>query len=54
MKDWLAGKKTYLLGAAGLIGTIVAWASGEVTLAQAVGAAFIALQSMFIRAGIAK
>lgn len=54
VKDWLAGKKTYLVGVAALIGVVVAWSTGEFTDFQALEAAFVAVQTIFLRAGIAK
>jgi hypothetical protein len=54
MKEWLAGKKTYLTAAAGLIGIVVAWSTGEIGTVDALTAAFVAIQTVFIRLGIAK
>ncbi len=52
IRDAIRGKKAYILGVAGIVTTIVAWASGEVTDVTAITAIFIAIQTMFIRAGI--
>ncbi len=48
------GKKTYILGTVAVVTAIVAWAAGGLDDLQLIGAVFAALQSMFIRAGIAK
>ncbi len=55
-KIWAAirGKKTYLLGVAAIITTVVIWATGEITSVQAATALFVELQTIFIRAGIKK
>ena len=54
IKAAIAGKKTYILGVVGIVTTVVAWASGEVSDTEALVAVFVALQTMFLRAGIAK
>ncbi len=53
IRDAIRGKKTYILGTIAVLTAVVAWASGELTLSQGVAAMFVAVQSMFIRAGIA-
>lgn len=54
IKDAISGKKTYILGCVAIATTLVAWAAGEITDVQCVTAVFVALQTMFIRAGIKK
>ena len=54
IKAAIRGKKTYLLGAAAIIVTTVAWAAGEITSVQAATALFLEFQTIFIRAGIQK
>ena len=54
IKNAISGKKTYILGCIAIVTTIVAWASNEVTNVQCVTAIFVALQTMFLRSGIAK
>ena len=54
IRQWLAGKKTYLLAVAALIGTAVAWGEGTITNIEAIVAAYVELTTIFIRAGIAK
>lgn len=52
IKDAIRGKKTYILGCIAVATAIVAWAAGELTDVQFVTAIFVALQTIFIRAGI--
>ena len=54
IKEAISGKKTYVLGCIAIATTIVTWASNEVTDVQCITAVFVALQTMFIRAGIKK
>ena len=54
IKDVISGKKTYILGCVALATTVVAWAAGEITDVQCITALFVEIQTMFIRAGIAK
>ena len=53
-QDWLAGKKTYLVGIAAILGAVIAWASGEVDLPATVAAITAAIMGMTMRAGVAK
>ena len=43
LRQFLAGKKTYLLMAAGILGAVIGWASGDLTTVQALGAILAAL-----------
>ena len=54
IREAIKGKKSYLLATATIIVTVVAWASGEITDTQGIAAVVVAVQSMFLRAGIAK
>jgi hypothetical protein len=54
IRNAVYGKKTYILSCVALVTALVAWASGELTDVQFVTAIFVALQTMFLRAGIAK
>ena len=54
IKEMIKGKKTYILGSIAVVTAIVTWASNEITGVQLVTAVFVALQTMFIRAGIKK
>ncbi len=54
IRDWLKGRKAYLTAGAAVLTVAVTWATGEIEWATALGIIFAALQSAFIRAGIAK
>jgi len=54
IREFLKGKKTYLTGVAGILSSLVAWSQGEINDVTLIGAIFIALQTMFVRAGVAK
>ncbi len=54
IRNAIKGWKTYLLGTAAIITSIVAWAEGTVTDVGVVTAIFAAFGMMFLRAGIAK
>ena len=54
LRLFLAGKKTYLLAAAGAITSIVAWSAGEVTLMQALIGMFGSLGLGTLRSGVKK
>ena len=50
----VSGKKTYIVGVIGIATALVAWSVNEITLVQFASAIFVALQTMFVRSGIAK
>ncbi len=50
----VSGKKTYILGCVGIATALVTWSMSEITLVEFASAIFIALQTMFVRAGVAK
>ena len=52
--NWLSGKKTYLTGIAAILTAIAAKAAGEIDWSQFFMAVGAALQTIWIRAGIAK
>ncbi len=54
LRKMLAGKKTYLVCVAAILGVVIAWSSGSMGLGAAVKAIVEALVAMTIRAGIAK
>ena len=54
IKDWLAGRKTYLIAAGAIIGVIVAWSTSEMTDLQAIEALVAAILAVTMRAGITK
>jgi len=53
VRDWLKGKKTYIMAAIGLLGAVVAWADGSINGTALLAAVWAAAQSCFIRAGVA-
>lgn len=54
VKEWLAGKKTYLTAIAGLITAVVAWSTGEIGDVDALVAIYACIQTCWIRAAIKK
>ena len=54
IRNAVKGKKTYILGCIGIATSLVAWSVSEVTTAEFAYAIFLALQTMFVRAGVAK
>ena len=53
VRDFLRGKKTYLTAAIGLLGAVIAWADGDINGLALAAAAWAAVQTCFIRAGLA-
>ena len=53
LREFLKGKKTYIMAAIGLMGAVVAWADGSINGTALLGAVWAAAQSCFIRAGVA-
>lgn len=54
IREFLAGKKTYITAVIALATAVVAWAEGGLTNEALVVAVFAALQTIFIRAGVSK
>lgn len=54
IKDWLKGKKTYIICAIAILGVAVAWSEGNLADGDAIKAIFEAVVGMTIRAGISK
>jgi len=54
IQDFLKGKKTYLTAIIAILVALVAWSDDGLSLTQLVTAIFVALQTMFIRAGVSK
>jgi len=54
LKDWLAGKKTYIVAIGAIVGAIVAWSQETMTDIQAIEAIIGAILAMTVRAGVAK
>ena len=52
VREFLSGKKTYLLLMATIIGTVVAWVEGKVDTMQGIYAIIAALAGMTLRAGV--
>ena len=52
IKQALAGKKTYITAAIGVLGAIVAWSGGEASLAEAGAMVWAAISAAFIRSGV--
>jgi hypothetical protein len=53
LRNWLKGRKTYITAAIGILGAVAAWADGDIGTAGFVAAVWAAVQTCFIRAGIA-
>lgn len=53
-RDFLSGYRTYVLAAMAVLGSLVAWGLGEMTLSQAIEAAWAGGVAASLRAGIAK
>ena len=54
VQEWLAGKKTYLVGISAILAAVIAWVSGEVELPAMVATITAAIMGMTMRAGVAK
>lgn len=52
IREFLKGKKTYLVAVAALVTATIAWSQSEITGVQYLQTLFVALQTAFIRAGI--
>jgi hypothetical protein len=51
---WLAGKKTYVTSAVGVISIIGLYLTGDTDLATMIQTVFTLLAASFVRAGVAK
>ncbi len=54
IREWLKGKKTYILAGIAIAGIVVGWASGDIAGVQALWGIAEALGFGFVRAGVAK
>ena len=54
IREWLKGKKTYLVCAVAILGVTVAWADGNMAAGDAIKALFEAIFGITLRAGVAK
>jgi hypothetical protein len=52
-REFLKGKKTYLLAATTVVGALIGWSQGEINTLTFIGVILAAVQSCFIRAGAA-
>lgn len=50
-KEWLRGKKVYILGLSTILGTLTAWANNAIDTKGAIEAIIAALTAMALRAG---
>jgi len=53
VREFLKGKKTYIMAAIGLATAALAWAEGTISGTALLASAWAAAQSCFIRAGVA-
>ena len=54
IREWLRGKKSYLVGVGAIVAAVLGFAEGEIELPALVAAITAAIMAMTIRAGIAK
>lgn len=54
IRSAIAGKKTYLVAAAAILGVVIAWSAGQVKDFDAVKLIVDAVLAVTIRAGVAK
>ena len=54
IRNAVKGKKTYIVGCIAVATSLVAWSVSEISTADFAMAIFVALQTMFVRAGVAK
>ena len=54
IREKISGYKTYIVAVIAIVTAVLAWATGDLSLTELVVAAFAAVQTMFIRAGVAK
>ena len=52
MREFLKGKKTYIMAAIAILGSLAAWGDGQIDLTGLIAAVWAAMQSCFIRAGV--
>jgi hypothetical protein len=54
IREWLKGKKSYLVAAAGVLAAVIGWSDGELDTPAMVAAVVAALEAMALRAALAK
>ena len=52
IRQFLKGKKTYLIAAGSILATVVAWATGDMELPEAVKLIVAAVLAVTVRAGV--
>ena len=52
VREFLRGRKSYIMAAIGLAAAVVAWSENEISGTSLLAAAWAAIQTCFIRAGI--
>jgi len=52
VREFLRGRKSYIMAAIGLAAAVVAWSENEISGTGLLAAAWAAVQACFIRAGI--
>ena len=54
LKQWLSGKRTYLIMTAGVLTALAGWANDAVTTKELLEVLFAAVGAVFLRAAVAK
>ena len=54
MLEWLKGKKTYIICAAGILTALGAYLSGSISLTELISAIYAAFTGMSLRAAVTK
>lgn len=54
IKNWLDGKRTYIVVVIGLLTSLLAWLDGQIDSKAMIAAVLVALYAIFNRAGTAK
>jgi len=52
IREWLRGKKSYMMAVVGVAVALVAWSENEISGTGLLAALWAAIQTCFIRAGI--
>jgi len=53
IREWLRGKKSYIVAVIGFLGAVVAWTEGSISGTGLLAALWAAAQTCFLRAGLA-
>ena len=54
IRNWLKGKKSYIMAVIGVLGAVVAWGDGQIDLMALLASIWAAGTTVFLRAGVAK